>query len=613
MKLNALFITTILFALLVPLCWYLTVDPTHCSVIHAGRAAVNGYYSGYGGMYVQKGFSVSYNPDIFSILEMKRTFGSYSIAKSRQMWSLIDHKHGKLVYANTPADPALYLYRPPKLGWKSVQKEDEPSSVVSHCVGSLENTEAVVNASDESNIGQLLQRPITTLLLSVIFVVAYYLWAYKIDVSAVAYSYEAVVLKGEYWRVVTASFSHFDLLHLGFNAMSLYQLGSLEAVYGSAAFLYLNLALVLVTMLICTAIYHILIHRYGRTDMIAQQAVGFSCVLFAWMVALSVRLKQFCPIFLFPSFCMDTWLIPLPAALAQAVALPGIPVNIGPFVLLLFTKLILPRSSFIGHLSGIIIGYPLAWNLLNWVSLPLVVSLLAAAWLYTEKAFVWTMPGYAASNIELDSLMSPSVLRHYKIVHILSLFIIASVPVGVYTMGLSQLLPRAVGAYLAWSAAHACRVEWLNSSSSTKESCSRLMLGALYFCTVMMLYDACNLTASVASTQLLEGGGLSMGYIRLNAQYLTFMLMLEAVFTALLFSNLLEARGAVGLLLRVRCSAEEVVADLRTLTAPCVCCGGEGAAGTSPYGSTGGVAPFSGTAHRLSASDSRTPPTVVLV
>lgn len=33
-----------------------------------------------------------------------------------------------------------------------------------------------------------------------------------------------------YWRVVTASFAHFDLMHLGFNLMSLYNLMALEVL-----------------------------------------------------------------------------------------------------------------------------------------------------------------------------------------------------------------------------------------------------------------------------------------------------------------------------------------------------------------------------------------------
>lgn len=80
-----------------------------------------------------------------------------------------------------------------------------------------------------------MDRPITVLLLLLLLFVAYYLWSHRVPVSAVSFSYQAVVLGTEtefgaasgreYWRALTASVAHFEPLHLGFNCMSLYQLG----------------------------------------------------------------------------------------------------------------------------------------------------------------------------------------------------------------------------------------------------------------------------------------------------------------------------------------------------------------------------------------------------
>jgi len=78
-------------------------------------------------------------------------------------------------------------------------------------------------------------------------------------------------------------------------------------------------------------------------------------------------MNEFCPIFFLPSVCFSTFVIPLPGTV-------GLPVNFGPFVLLVMTKFILPRTSLVGHLSGILIGYPLAWNALNWLTPPIFVS-----------------------------------------------------------------------------------------------------------------------------------------------------------------------------------------------------------------------------------------------
>ena len=52
-----------------------------------------------------------------------------------------------------------------------------------------------------------------------------------------ALEFYAVVLRGEYWRLVTALFLHYNLLHLLFNLFALYMLGPpLERAIGTARF-----------------------------------------------------------------------------------------------------------------------------------------------------------------------------------------------------------------------------------------------------------------------------------------------------------------------------------------------------------------------------------------
>jgi hypothetical protein len=50
--------------------------------------------------------------------------------------------------------------------------------------------------------------------------------------------------------------------------------GELEEVYGSVAFLYLNAALVAITMALCVLLYHVLITRCDKLHLVHQQAVG---------------------------------------------------------------------------------------------------------------------------------------------------------------------------------------------------------------------------------------------------------------------------------------------------------------------------------------------------
>ena len=77
----------------------------------------------------------------------------------------------------------------------------------------------------QSNLSTLLARPVTVLILSALLFTAYLLWSRRVPVSSVSFSYDAVVGVSEYWRALSASFSHFEAMHLAFNCMSFYQLG----------------------------------------------------------------------------------------------------------------------------------------------------------------------------------------------------------------------------------------------------------------------------------------------------------------------------------------------------------------------------------------------------
>jgi hypothetical protein len=63
----------------------------------------------------------------------------------------------------------------------------------------------------------------------------------------------------------------------------------------------------------------------------------------------------------------------------------------------------MPRAAFLGHLAGIIMGYPLAWHALDWLQPPLLAALCAAAALH--HAYSWPrMP----AEVEPDANNSSS-------------------------------------------------------------------------------------------------------------------------------------------------------------------------------------------------------------
>ena len=74
-----------------------------------------------------------------------------------------------------------------------------------------------------------------------------------------------------------------------------------------------SLDLVVTTIVLVMLIKHFMI-KWGRVENQRQgKAVGFSCVIFAYMTYWAVAMGQFCP--LGPSFstlCFNTWHIPMP-------------------------------------------------------------------------------------------------------------------------------------------------------------------------------------------------------------------------------------------------------------------------------------------------------------
>ena len=237
-----------------------------------------------------------------------------------------------------------------------------------------------------SNLSSVISRGGTTLFFVLNVTIAYLIWSKEIGVDAVAFAYDWVVGRREVWRVFTASLSHFDLLHIGFNMMAWWSMGVVEEMEGSFFFFSLTLSLIPLTISACLLMTKGLVTRLQAQDpvnegaievMRSRPAVGFSCVLFGWMVALCLKMPSYCPIFFLPSLCFPTFPLPL----------IHIPFNFAPFVLLLITQFIMPRASMLGHLSGIVWGFPLAWGWINLLTPPSLFPSLLCVIILLESMF----------------------------------------------------------------------------------------------------------------------------------------------------------------------------------------------------------------------------------
>ncbi|KAL7540409.1 hypothetical protein ACHAXR_010086 [Thalassiosira sp. AJA248-18] len=238
------------------------------------------------------------------------------------------------------------------------------------------------NAKQNQNVQFILNHPATTLLLLFNTALAFHYWNHRIAPAAVCKQYTKIVVEHEWWRGLTGATAHFEPLHIGFNMMSLHTLGrELEGGFGSIVFLVYNIALVVFTTTVMMAmvyarlrwIQHKLAHETSnpqlQTAYQEQQqrlretsSVGYSAVLFAWMVVSTMERKQpTCPIPFLNDVCFSTYSVP---------GLPFLKFNISPIVSLFMAQFIMPRVSFMGHLAGIVCGFFLHWG---WVLPPLEI------------------------------------------------------------------------------------------------------------------------------------------------------------------------------------------------------------------------------------------------
>jgi len=146
-----------------------------------------------------------------------------------------------------------------------------------------------------------------------------------------------VLFQHEFYRMITSSFFHGSLLHIGMNMMSYIALGkSLERKFGT-----LFMTFTVAYSVVLTSVIYMIIacatYAVGSEKIMNQHSLGFSGVLFHLLVLESTGRPN--------------------TSQSQSIfGILHIPAKYYPWFMLVAIQFLMPNISFVGHLSGVLCG-----------------------------------------------------------------------------------------------------------------------------------------------------------------------------------------------------------------------------------------------------------------
>lgn len=198
-------------------------------------------------------------------------------------------------------------------------------------------------AMGPSFVLQVFDRPAASVNVALLVAVFAKVHSANLDYAAVGANYDAVVCKGQIWRLLTSQFTHISLLHLLMNVASLWNISNFaEGAADSGTVFYISRSLLLLTL---SAVGFIFLYAVSVKVLKRQQdayvtCVGYSSVIFGWMAFLAVTSGSSMSVLVFGM---------------------TIPSHVYPWAALVLTSIIIPQASFVGHLAGILAGYSVGY------------------------------------------------------------------------------------------------------------------------------------------------------------------------------------------------------------------------------------------------------------
>lgn len=156
-----------------------------------------------------------------------------------------------------------------------------------------------------------------------------------------------VLEKYELWRLFTSQFFHLDIMHILMNMMTFYQLGNVfENKVGTISFFYHIFVFGLLANLLFVGVAWFMLVG-GDKNSYYGSAAGFSGVLFSLM-EIDNSMSE--------------------GGQRSVFGLFLVPTQFYSWVMLLFTSILLPNVSLLGHASGLVIGLLYRLGLLKWMT-----------------------------------------------------------------------------------------------------------------------------------------------------------------------------------------------------------------------------------------------------
>ena len=291
------------------------------------------------------------------------------------------------------------------------QNKAKKSEALKH----LSSKEMQALDTDGSNF--VTYRPASAVLMALMLFLAYRYYGEQKPAESVAFSYESIVERWEFWRAFTGSTAHFNSLHLATNMHSLYILGSeLEESYGSIPFLFYNIALIPLTV-IMTLLF---IKMMGGVQRRRQLIVGYSGVLFAWSTVAALRMPISRP-FQFGGITKDFYF--------KTIQVGPIKLNASPFIRMGVIHLLVPTTSWEAHLAGIVCGLAMQCGCLPLSLAQPAVLIPSILWLhfYAERNVI---SFDAIEQVILKGQNSSAIQEHQRVCRVCELLRNILVPVG---------------------------------------------------------------------------------------------------------------------------------------------------------------------------------------